>query len=490
MKSIPFFRGFIDKIDAIGKETVAMKEGIVNQSALLNDKLSEIIGNIVNEQKIINDKLNELIDISLSQNKNTDDNLSYIMRDFSDKFAEWVKISVSEQHIINDKLDKLIASSENEQRILNDKLGELIESSVNEQRILNDKLGELIAGSVNEQRIVHDKLSQVIDILVDQSDGRGEGQPRTDRAEPEGHSEGPRAAPVEQVFIGDALSRLPLLRAPKTYNTDHPNYDPALVRNFPGRLYNADRPSLNPVLAAMRGLMHDGAIDDRVWTEQLKAALAELQDVPGAAQLFERKDEATRYFEQLNQRYGGHYLPGWMNLDDALFLYWLIRTLRPRTIVETGICNGFSAGVTTLALAQNGNDGELIGVGLAEIFDPDDPKWTEGGRVFGEVVVGEQRLGWMIPDRYQHWAKLYEGDARILLPEVVAKLDTIDLFFHNSDHSYDHMMFEFVEAKRKLSQNAIVVADNIAWNSSLWDFADECGVPAYNFRGSLGVAFF
>ena len=455
MQGFSFLRRLVERIEGIRQETVAMKEGIVNQSALLNDKLSEIIGNAVNEQRIINDKLSELIAVSSGQQKELNDNLLEILR-----------------------------SLDNEQRIINDKLGELIASSVNEQRILNDKLNAVIGAVLGEQAVLDGPLAESDPPAP--SRAAPSDAPRTDLAET-GEEQLERAG---KAGIDDALSRLPLLRAPKTYNTDHPDYDPALVRNFPGSFYNADAPSTNPVLGIMRSMMRDGVIADDVWAEVLESALAELRATPGAPQLFERQEEAANYFGEINRQFGGHYLPGWMNLDDALFLYWLIRQSRPRTIVETGVCNGFSAGVAVLALARNGNDGNLHAIGLAEVFNPDDPRWTQGGRVFGEVVVGGKGLGWMIPNPYRHWANIYNGDARTLLPEVAEKLDGIDLFFHDSDHSYDHMMFEFVAARRKLARNAIVVADNIAWNSSLWDFADECGVPAYNFRGSVGVAFF
>jgi hypothetical protein len=36
----------------------------------------------------------------------------------------------------------------------------------------------------------------------------------------------------------------------------------------------------------------------------------------------------------------------------------------------------------------------------------------------------------------------------------------------------------------------VILADDISWNSSLWDFADGRGVPSYNFRGTMGAAFF
>lgn len=352
------------------------------------------------------------------------------------------------------------------------------EGIINQADLLNRKLSEIIGNLVNEQKLLNDKLDKLIRVVAE--------MPRQPASVPRQ----PESGLIGKPGLQQALKTMPLERAPKTFNTDHPDYDPALVRNFPGQLFQADRPSTNPVLQAMRGLMKDGEIADSVWDEQLQGALTELRDSPGAQQLFERKEEAERYFADINRRYDAHYQPGWVNIDDALFLYWLIRRARPHTIVETGVCNGFSAGVTILALAKNDDDGGLHAVGRAEIFDPNDPKWTEKDRVFGEVVVGGQTLGWMIPNAYQHWAELYEGNAEDLLPRVVDRLDSIDLFFHDSDHSYDHMMFEFREAKRKLSPGGIIIADNIAWNSSLWDFAEEHQVPAYNFRGSLGVAFF
>ncbi len=52
------------------------------------------------------------------------------------------------------------------------------------------------------------------------------------------------------------------------------------------------------------------------------------------------------------------------------------------------------------------------------------------------------------------------------------------------------MMFAFREARRKLAPGGLVVADDIAWNAALWDFADQERVPGYDFNGSLGIAFF
>jgi len=183
-------------------------------------------------------------------------------------------------------------------------------------------------------------------------------------------------------------------------------------------------------------------------------------------------------------------LAGWVNLDDALFLYWLIRQLKPRTIVQTGVCNGLSAAFMMLALAKNGPDGTLHVIDLPPVFDPKDPAWTEPGKVYGVVIPEGRTTGWLVPDAYRQRFEVWNGDAKDLLPRMVDKIASVDMFYHDSDHTYDHMMFEFREAKRKLPKGGLVVGDDISWNASVWDFADEYRVPSFNFKGAVGVAFF
>jgi hypothetical protein len=51
------------------------------------------------------------------------------------------------------------------------------------------------------------------------------------------------------------------------------------------------------------------------------------------------------------------------------------------------------------------------------------------------------------------------------------------------------IIFEFTKAMKHL-KSGVIVSDDIAWNASLWDFADEYQAPAYNYRGSMGIACF
>jgi predicted O-methyltransferase YrrM len=290
--------------------------------------------------------------------------------------------------------------------------------------------------------------------------------------------------------LRSAMQQMPLLRAERTYNTAHPDYDRYLVRNFPGRIFNHNVPCENAALRALARLGRRRSIPNRAWRPVLDAALAEASSVPHAAQVFERRAFVERYVSELEGKYGAHYVPGWVNLDDALFLYWLVRQAKPRTIIQTGVCNGLSAALMMLALVNNGPEGRLRAIDLPPVFDPADPAWTVAGTVYGVIIPEGETSGWLIPDAYRDRFEVWNGDAKDLLPKLVDAVDSIDFFFHDSDHTYDHMRFEFHEVKRKLAKGGLLVSDDVSWNTSLWDFADLFRVPAYNFRGAIGVAFF
>lgn len=299
------------------------------------------------------------------------------------------------------------------------------------------------------------------------------------------------ACAVPALTIEEALGQqLPLLIAPKTYNTNHPDYEADIVRNFPGKIFNAENDIKNPCYAELKKLMVEQEIPESSWTQLLQQTLEEVKTVPHADQVFERKAYMESYVAALQKQYGAFYSPGWVNMEDALFLYWVVRHLKPKTIVQTGVCNGLSSAFMMLALAKNGPEGTLHVIDLPQIFDPRNSAWTEKGKAYGVMIPEGRTSGWIVPDAYRDRFEVQNGDAKLLLPPLLERLKTIDMFYHDSDHSYEHMIFEFMEAKKYLNAAGVVVSDDISWNASLWDFADQYSAPAYNYRGSMGIAFF
>jgi predicted O-methyltransferase YrrM len=414
-------------------------------------------------------------------------------------------------------LDQTVAGISNQSRLYNDKHREIVEGLNNQSQLLNAKMQELIEGTVNQSHLLNDKLMAIIqrqdalmelhkieistlrELLSDRGSFSSDLStiqvpPVQDSpiapARPPNEMKRVKTEGVSSVSFDTAVARLPLLLGDKTYNTSHPDYDANLVRNFPGKIFNAEKSCDNIVYANLKKMAKDGNVADAAWRAVLDEALEEAKTVAHADQVFERRAYIENYVKELTQKYGAHYSAGWVNPDDALFLYWLVRKLKPRTIVQTGVCNGMSSAFMMLGLVKNGADGSLHVIDLPPVFNAKDPGWTVRGKVYGVVIPEGKSSGWMVPDAYRDRLEVWNGDAKALLPKLVDKVGSIDLFYHDSDHTYDHMMFEFGEAKRKLKPGGLIVGDDVSWNASVWDFADEYGVPSYNFKGAVGVAFF
>jgi predicted O-methyltransferase YrrM len=373
---------------------------------------------------------------------------------------------------VNEKLDALVAGCANETDLLNRKLSEVIAGIDNQSDLLSRKLYQLAAELNKQSALLNREFDQAIA-------GPGSAQPNRRAAK--------QASPAD---LRQAIEQRPLLIAERTYNCSHPDYDARVVRNFPGHFFNCEKSCENAAFRALGCLAQGDHVPDQAWPPVFGETLVEAASVPYAAQVFERRSYVKQYLAELNRKYHAHYLPGWVNVDDALFLYWLVRQVKPRTIIQTGVCNGLSAAFMMLGLVKNGPEGRLLAIDLPAVFSAQDPAWKVEGKVYDFVIPEGKTSGWLVPEAYADRFELWTGDAKQLLPKMVDKVDSIDFFYHDSDHSYNHMMFEFHQAKRKLDPGGLVVNDDVAWNASLWDFADEFGVPSYNFKGALGVAFF
>jgi predicted O-methyltransferase YrrM len=397
---------------------------------------------------------------------------------------------------VDDQLDALVAGCANQTDLLNRKFDQVIAGLDNQSDLLNRKFDQAVAGLDNQSDLLNRKFYQMVAGLDNQSDLLGrkfdhliEAVSR-DREVGNGAVQVPDAMQAPPATLREAMEQMPLLIAERTYNTSHPGYDARAVRNFPGHLFNHDKSCENAAFRMIGRLAQGDEVPDQAWPAVLGETLVEAASVPYAAQVFERRSYVELYLNELGRKYHAHYVPGWVNFDDALFLYWLVRQVKPRTIVQTGVCNGLSAAFMMLGLVKNGPEGRLHVIDLPPVFDPRDAAWTVEGKVYGVVIPEGKTSGWLVPDAYRDRFEVWDGDAKELLPKMVDKVDSIDFFYHDSDHTYNHMMFEFQQVKRKLNKGGLVVGDDVSWNASVWDFADEFGVPSYNFKGTVGVAFF
>ena len=143
------------------------------------------------------------------------------------------------------------------------------------------------------------------------------------------------------------------------------------------------------------------------------------------------------------------------DLELARCCYAACRGLRPAVVVETGVAYGLTTRFVLQALALNG-EGELWSVDLPPLgFDAD--------AQVGVLVPPELRPRW----------HLYRGPSRRVLPELVSSLSRVDIFIHDSLHTYANMRAEFQALWPVLRPGGILIADDVGGNLAFNDFARE-----------------
>jgi len=156
---------------------------------------------------------------------------------------------------------------------------------------------------------------------------------------------------------------------------------------------------------------------------------------------------------------------------------------RPSTIVETGVCNGFSTSIILKALEDIG-EGKLYSIDLPETPETDPNKFWEGKG--GAIVPTDKKPGWLVPEEYRSRWEFIEGNSLYKLPKVMKEIEELDVFIHDSEHSYEMMMFEFSLAWKHLKRNGLIISDDITWNPAFKHFSKGKKLKKYK-SGSLGI---
>lgn len=162
-------------------------------------------------------------------------------------------------------------------------------------------------------------------------------------------------------------------------------------------------------------------------------------------------------------------VPGGIRLMHAEMLWLLVRGRKPRTVVETGVCNGFSSAVLLEALAANGA-GRLISIDLPEFTDPLLNTFNMWEGKAGAVIPAGREVGWLVREGLRSGWRLELGRSQDLLPALLSETRPIELFIHDSEHSYENQLFEFREAYKALGPDGILVATDITWSDAFEDF--------------------
>lgn len=154
-------------------------------------------------------------------------------------------------------------------------------------------------------------------------------------------------------------------------------------------------------------------------------------------------------------------------IPSIAFLYVLSRVLKPSVVVETGCATGWTSSVILAALQRN-QHGNLYSI---------DVRAVAGQLSMGWSLPDDLDVGFLIPSKFRSRWTLINGNTRDGLPSLLQQVQHIDLFYHDSDHTYQHMMWEYCTAFSHIRNGGILVSDDIGFNLSFVDFSREARAP-------------
>jgi predicted O-methyltransferase YrrM len=135
--------------------------------------------------------------------------------------------------------------------------------------------------------------------------------------------------------------------------------------------------------------------------------------------------------------------------------YLACRILKPAVVVETGVAYGVSSAFVLKALEKNGH-GILHSVDLP-------PLRREADRFWGIAVPEALRGRW----------KLHRGSSRRILPGLLEGLGEVDLFVHDSLHTYRNMRREFEVVWPRLRAGGVLIADDVERNRAFGELLQK-----------------
>ncbi len=149
---------------------------------------------------------------------------------------------------------------------------------------------------------------------------------------------------------------------------------------------------------------------------------------------------------------------GALSVQAGRQLYDLVHRYTPSLVVETGVARGVSTAYILIAMRNNGV-GHLHSVDIlpnAGILVNDDLKdrWT-----------------------------FHIGKSQYILSTL--DLNGIDIFIHDSLHTYENMLWEFRWAYPRVKEGGLIICHDVHMNDSFFDFVEEIDEAMFLLPSSL-----
>ncbi len=203
-----------------------------------------------------------------------------------------------------------------------------------------------------------------------------------------------------------------------------------------------------------------GYVSNPDWERRLHTSLGIPWPCDAASEFWDLWPNIMRELEERGIRPGPESFLSW-NDGDAGFtraLWCIVRHLKPRKIVETGVAHGVTSRFLLEALERNG-DGHLWSI--------DFPPYERHLR---------KEIGAAVGGRYSDRWTYIQGSSRRRLPKLLSSVEGIDLFIHDSMHSERNVRFELDLAWDALNPNGITIVDDVDANYGFRSFTEAFSV--------------
>lgn len=131
--------------------------------------------------------------------------------------------------------------------------------------------------------------------------------------------------------------------------------------------------------------------------------------------------------------------------------YALVRAIKPKVVIETGVDKGLGSVVLCSALLRNLEEGHA-------------------GRYYGTDL--NPKAGYLLKDKYAEVGKILYGDS---ITSLEGLNEPIDLFINDSDHSADYELREYQTVVGKMAPEGIILGDNSHVTDKLMTFSHLTG---------------
>jgi predicted O-methyltransferase YrrM len=145
-----------------------------------------------------------------------------------------------------------------------------------------------------------------------------------------------------------------------------------------------------------------------------------------------------------------------VSAEELTFIYSITKTLKPHNVVETGVGPGTTSFAFLSALDKS--TGRLYSFDL--------------GKKYGEEEKAEP-VGFVVPENMRSRWNITFGDSKLTLGNGLAKIGKVDIFFHDSEHTKEHVAFELDSVLPYLSARSLILIDNYDWTEAPNQFASK-----------------